>query len=714
VSVRLAQVSPRPPGVRDDTLVLGDRPLRPGMVRAATSRFRDMVWDLTPAIHQQHGRKVTLSFATVPERFRLAIKELFYALLAGEPPPGQPQLHVTTIRGRFSSVLAFLTWADERGVPCLAGLTAEDLAAYQEHLLKRPGRTAEWRQKHRNAVRLLWIYGAKLFNDRLMFDPALEAWDDDNTSTDRSRRENATERIPEGVLGPLLGWALRWVDDFADDVVRAHDEWLAMNANSQANRARRGTPSASRGEVRGRLEALLARYRAERRPLPRYRAESRALPHMPQRGTWVNTSHLARELGCAPATLHEPPLVALLDEVVSDVGISDGTWLRTEIRGQVNGQQWRGPIGYEELPELAWQLQTACYIVIAYLSGMRDSEVKHLRRGCLITRRDDTGRAYRWMVTSQAFKGEATPAGVEATWVVGEPVGRAVAVLERLQPPDQNLLFAHLPSSRHFHRVPADRARGGAQTLKDLDAFVHWVNGYSDANRLADRIPLVAGQGWHLTPRQFRRTLAWFIARRPGGVIAGAIQYRHQHVQMFEGYAGTSASGFRAEVEAEQALERGERLLATVENYEHRQLGGPAAEEARARLEELGRRAGAGFAGTVVTDLRRLQLIMRRHDPNVFPGKFVTCVFNPDKALCLRSNGDGQGPVLPDCKPLACRNVALTPANLVAWREQLVRLNQALASADVLAPYLRHRLTEQRDQIARFLDQADQTPEESA
>lgn len=31
---------------------------------------------------------------------------------------------------------------------------------------------------------------------------------------------------------------------------------------------------------------------------------------------------------------------------------------------------------------------------------------------------------------------------------------------------------------------------------------------------------------------------------------------------MFEGYAGTSDSGFRAEVEAEQALARGEHLLA--------------------------------------------------------------------------------------------------------------------------------------------------------
>src|SRR6266536_212347 len=84
-------------------------------------------------------------------------------------------------------------------------------------------------------------------------------------------------------------------------------------------------------------------------------------------------------------------------------------------------------------------------------------------------------------------------------------------------------------------------------------AFVDWINAHCHTYGLPDRIPLVGGQRWHLTTSQFRRTLAWFIARRPGGAIAGAIQYRHQRVQMFEGY-GTSRSGFRAEVEAEQAL----------------------------------------------------------------------------------------------------------------------------------------------------------------
>jgi len=61
VSIRLAQPSTRPRAIPADAVVLGDRPLRPGVARSATSRFRDTVWDLSPAIHHLHGRKLGLT-----------------------------------------------------------------------------------------------------------------------------------------------------------------------------------------------------------------------------------------------------------------------------------------------------------------------------------------------------------------------------------------------------------------------------------------------------------------------------------------------------------------------------------------------------------------------------------------------------------------------------------------------------------------------------
>src|SRR5580700_1369520 len=65
-------------------------------------------------------------------------------------------------------------------------------------------------------------------------------------------------------------------------------------------------------------------------------------------------------------------------------------------------------------------------------------------------------------------------------------------------------------------------------------------------------IPHADGRPWWFTPRQFRRTLAWYIANRPFGTVAGKIQYKHASIAMFEGYSGSSPSGFRREIEQER------------------------------------------------------------------------------------------------------------------------------------------------------------------
>jgi hypothetical protein len=38
------------------------------------------------------------------------------------------------------------------------------------------------------------------------------------------------------------------------------------------------------------------------------------------------------------------------------------------------------------------------------------------------------------------------------------------------------------------------------------------------------------------------------------------------------------------------------------------------------------------FYGKIITDPRRLKRIMDRHDPSIYPGQYVTCVYNPDRA----------------------------------------------------------------------------------
>ncbi|MGW3021320.1 hypothetical protein [Streptomyces longwoodensis] len=237
-------------------------------------------------------------------------------------------------------------------------------------------------------------------------------------------------------------------------------------------------------------------------------------------------------------------------------------------------------------------------------------------------------------------------------------------------------------------------------TNRDLTEFLRWVNQYCAAHGRDNRIPDVNGQEWRLQTRQFRRTLAWFIARQPGGTIAGAIHYRHHSVQMFEGYAGTSSSGFRHEVEAEQAIARGEKLGDLILSPAAGQLSGPAAAEAESRLSAF--ESDVQFLGKVISDEKRLARHMRRHDPHIYPGEFVTCVYNPDRALCRR--GDADGPSLPDCQPLKCRNVALTTENADAFLAWLQRMEHALANGVLLAPYVRDRMQQRRAELADFLE----------
>lgn len=669
----------------NEELVLSRRPLRPETVLTTTARFGDDVWPLGPAQLQRHQNRMRLNFALVPAPYRQTAKYLFYGMLSGDLPPGERRPRVATTVGLLVEVKRFFCWLEQHAAghgqppPTLTGLTPSDLAAYQMHLAAElsPVRA----ERACIAVRYLWRY-RRVMPDYLPFDPLREV---DKWSMDPRFRpsENKTARIPEQVLGPLITWSLRFVDDFAPDVLAANRIWTNARNPNRPKPDRSAEPTA--------LCQLLDTHLRHHRPLP-------------GRHGRINLKFLSDITGVTYARVKAR--ADLVDRVAAIVGISERSCFDIAIQGQLDGQPWIEAISsdyryHDSLAVLARMLQIACYTIIAYLSGMRDSEVKHLRRGCIHSQRDIDGEPYRWRIRSRAFKGEDVE-GVEANWVIGQSVARAISVLEQLQAVDHDLLFAALPHSPGKKHL-VGRALTSYTTGTQLNDFRDWINSYCTHRNRADVIPAVNGRPWTLRTSQFRRTLAWFIARQPGGSIAGAIQYRHMSVQMFEGYAGTSDSGFRAEVEAEIALARGEHLLAAVEAHQHTDYSGPAAEEAARRLEEFRNRAA--YAGTVVTDSRRLARLMKRHDPAIYPGRYATCVFNPDKALCVRRT-DAEGtprPTIGDCKPLNCTNAAFTSDNIACLESDRTNLLDALATRPTLPPLLQHRLTSRADAIAEVI-----------
>ncbi|MFX4593089.1 hypothetical protein ABTB06_20040, partial [Acinetobacter baumannii] len=70
-------------------------------------------------------------------------------------------------------------------------------------------------------------------------------------------------------------------------------------------------------------------------------------------------------------------------------------------------------------------LQSAAYILCAYLTGMRDCEVQAMQRGCLAISRSEDGLIMRHRVRSVAYKGKSSH-GEAADWVTIEPVAKAI------------------------------------------------------------------------------------------------------------------------------------------------------------------------------------------------------------------------------------------------------------------------------------------------
>ncbi|UOQ60657.1 hypothetical protein MUN76_01335 [Leucobacter rhizosphaerae] len=677
----------------DPRYVLSRRPLRPGYRLEDTARFDEDNWPLAPASLQQQERGLTLRFGTVPELHRTALKRLCHAMLSSVPLGDEPRPRVSSVTTTFYNLRVFLRWLDlEYPQTRLPEILSRHLEQYQRHLLKsfaNPHR----RFALRSSVNKLWAYRSALAKEGLAHDPReTPGWSEPDP--DRGR-ENTTDRIPESVHSRVLVWALRFVDEFSGDIIHAIQRWKEIRRPTGSRSAIKKPYAYQQDRIRAYLDAA----RTNNRPLPGVDGI-------------VHLNAIAHQIGCDRTSLerqrHE------ISQIAEQTGVSAYAELDIYVQGRLDGKPWIAGVSlstshFDSLTSLARMLQIACYIVIAFLSGMRDSELKHLKAGCCTISRDANGRTYRCTVKSTAFKGEIDDHGTTATWVIGEPAARAIRVLEQAHAAISTptpWLFA--PFKVGPGAGSAGRGGNHALTLpatnQQLAHFVTWINEYCKRHDRPDPIPQFNGRTWKLSTRQFRRTLAWYIARRPGGSIAGAIAYRHHSIQMFEGYAGTSDSGFRGEVEAEQSLARGEHMLEMIDRHDHSELIGPAAEIAQERLTAF--REHAKFQGVVATDRRQLLRLIGRDDPAIYPDRYVTCVYDPAKALCRNLTGTAdEKPNLPACKPLACRNVALDAENCETWKNEINTIEMELKARPSLPPLLASQLRERLEQIRELLHQ---------
>ncbi|WP_210441884.1 hypothetical protein [Vibrio crassostreae] len=216
------------------------------------------------------------------------------------------------------------------------------------------------------------------------------------------------------------------------------------------------------------------------------------------------------------------------------------------------------------------QLITACYIICAAFSGMRESELNKLTPDSYYKDTFD-GREYH-MLQSHTFKlGEK-----RETWVTAPISKNAIELASTLTKKWRDI--ADYPDEKYVGSIWVNQsARGKDPSLISnwnarLKAFCEQFNfvvtegDYQDCltsnPHSSERIKkyIAIGQPWLATTHQFRRTLAYyFIKNRLGTLIALKQQFKHLYLTMTEWYTnGGKLASYRnliVDSKVQQALD---------------------------------------------------------------------------------------------------------------------------------------------------------------
>jgi integrase len=477
-------------------------------------------------------------------------------------------------------------------------------------------------------------------------------------------------------MSPLLAWSIRYVTQFAPDIFAARAELDRLEAHCAAliEEDRAIERKHRRERQRKRLQDYFDRLRSEGRGVPIWAtAHNGTFLRHPETGDVsppVNSHLLHLHIGIDAQA--EPKMHIQLTNgaprqiraAVRELGVEAGGMDTPISILPETGKPWRPRFDVKALAQEERMLQSAAYILCAYLTGMRDCEVQAMQRGCLSLTRSEDGMIRRHRVRSVAYKGK-TSQGEPAEWITIEPVAKAIEVLERLS--------FRVASARGLTTLwpvliarPVCKDHLSAEIVRQLNHFRDHLNdlfGTSDA----PAVPNGPGdQPWRITTRQFRRTIAWHIANRPFGTIAGMIQYKHASVAAFEGYAGSSRSGFRVEVENQRSLGQLDDLLTY---FDERQAGatlsGPAAARVAKTLDGIS--AELGPLPAMIADRARLRTMLASLARTLHVGVLADCFFDPGTAACLKQATGAKGPLTAICQPTLCPNACITARHRPAW-----------------------------------------------
>jgi integrase len=338
-------------------------------------------------------------------------------------------------------------------------------------------------------------------------------------------------------------------------------------------------------------------------------------------------------------------------------------------------KQWDG---LQEIYNELHQLRQACNIVVLAFSGVRASEFLALETDAHVT--DISAGVTRHYLESIIYKNRES--GARERWVIIEEVAKALKVLELLTEPARaatGVKLLNLSDDKNdLFSVRKEFSEAAFKTLTS-PSLGYQINTFANrCNRLLNRPPIPnwkdttgAEQEWRFNPRQFRRTLARYIARQPFGLIAGMLQYKHVEVSVFEGYAGSEPEWNKI-LNEEKALASIDLLQELALDMSHGEVAGTFASRINSDFEREFRGRAEDFPPSQI-----VKWLANQSKP-LFVGKFNFCFFDPTKALCTRQLDRKDLPVLNSCDPSNCANSCVSKRHAPVWRAQLEQAEELL------------------------------------
>lgn len=572
----------------------------------------------------------------------------------------------TTIIQTTISINAFLAWVMDRGVAVLADCPPELLEEYHSHVLALAISPSKRSQRLHALWRLHLMSHVLPVQDRLCEPP----WD----INAKLRRTGAPDgsRIPviePETMDSLLSWALTFVRDLAPDILAAQarlKEWEAaipvrVAQDTPNGRYRHGEAPHTKAAI-----AFVTQYLEE---------HDGALPGWMRNGRpAVAWGYLGARFGHQPTVLSVEAHRVLKGRFHADVTIPMP--IDSPIRATIHGYPWADSIDYRDivtflgdLPRLIRILQTACAIVVLYLTGMRPHELLSLKAGCLeAVPEERPGGIVAYLVNGDVKKGrerngERYLDGDDAQWVTIKPGADAIELAERLRTND--FLFSGVRGSNGPSKV--------ALINKRIKQFVTYVNEQVVDWGLPSAFVIPEDIDGTVRARAFRRSLAWHIESQPEGEIALTLQYQQATSSLGrDGYSALRDMGVRRMMSAEAAAAH-ERTMQEVGRAltQGAKVSGPAA-EALIRAAALREPVLATFVSR-----SEGQQIVSDPDVNVYdnPGAYSLCVHRLEYAKC----GSGDSPDRGACES-DCVNHARTDVEINRLRDHQMQHRAEVAS----------------------------------